>query len=396
MRLAAFVDQVFWFDGEYYSTDTAFINFILSFEQYFEKITLYARVSPEIKTDRYRITSPKVEVRPFPFYKDLYSLWKTAPWSIPKIYSILAQDASTWDIVWLCIPHPFDPLFIYLCKRHNKPFFMLVRQNLVELVRRRSPGIQRTVAVFITELLERRAQKLASKHVTFAVGNEMYKIYKKQDIYPVYEVACTLISKDNVISSADQKKYLGCNSSVDILCVSRLDPEKGIQYLIDAIHILVHRYNHNVVLNLVGRGRLELELKEQVKQLDLDKHVVFKGYITHGEELLNLFKSSSCFILPSLWEGLPQVLLEAMACGTPIIATDVGGIPNLLQNEKNGLLVKSADPDEIAKSVLKLITNESLYNEVIKNGLNTVLDYTLEVQRERMLNILREHNIYKN
>ena len=111
VKLAVFVDQVFWFDGERYSSDDAFTKFVIAFEPYFEKIVFCSRVSEERKTEKYVLNPDKAEVCALPFYQDVYTLWKSGLFIIPKTFRILAREIESFDLVWLCVPHPLAPDF---------------------------------------------------------------------------------------------------------------------------------------------------------------------------------------------------------------------------------------------------------------------------------------------
>jgi len=150
--------------------------------------------------------------------------------------------------------------------------------------------------------------------------------------------------------------------------LGRLDPEKRLEHLIDAVNILVKEQDnkHEFVLNIVGSGSDEDNLQQQSNRLGLEKNIHFHGYMTYGKELLDKYRDASIFILHSFSEDLPQVLIEAMACGAPVIATNVAGIPYLINDGLNGLLVESAQPRQISKAVLRIIENENLRESLIE------------------------------
>ncbi len=395
MKLAVFVDQVFWFDGERYSTDESFIKFVTAFEPYFEKIVLCGRVAEERKTEKYVLNPARTEVCALPFYQDIYTLWKGGPSVTLSTFSILAREVEGWDLVWLCVPHPLALPFIYFCRRKKKPFFMFVRENLVEQMKHRNRGPRKVAGVAVASLLDKWVQALARDHVTFTVGREMYQRFKR-DGRPVFEAAVPLISKKDIeLSLARRKQGRDEARQATLLSVGRLDPEKGLEYLIEAMQILVeeHGCRHQFVLHLVGSGPEEQPLRRQVHRLGLERYVHFHGYVTHGQELFERYRTASVFILHSFTEGIPQVLLEAMACGTPVVATKVGGIPYLITDHHDGLLVEPARPRQISEAVLRIIGDEILRGQLIENAFQTVLHYTLEAERDRVLTILRQFQL---
>jgi len=136
----------------------------------------------------------------------------------------------------------------------------------------------------------------------------------------------------------------------------RLTSQKGITYLLKAMPEIVRRCP-GVTLVVAGEGPLDDDLKSEASALGTGPNVRFVGPRLDVPELLKLF---DVYVLPSLWEGLPMVLLEAMAAGCPIVATDVGGVSAAIHTGVNGVLVAPEDPDAIADAVINLLKDENL------------------------------------
>lgn len=151
-----------------------------------------------------------------------------------------------------------------------------------------------------------------------------------------------------------------------IASVARLSPEKGLPFLIEALKITRHRLPQ-VELYLVGGGALETQLKAYARELEVQDIVHFLGAKPNIEAMTEVAKSS-LFVLPSLGEGLGIVLLEAQALGVPVIGTNVGGIPDVIENEKNGLLVPPSDAKAIAEAVARLLSDHALAKRLAKTA----------------------------
>lgn len=148
--------------------------------------------------------------------------------------------------------------------------------------------------------------------------------------------------------------------------VGRLSEEKSVKTLINAIAI-VARSHPDVKLSIVGTGPNESELKAQCNELNLNSNISFEGYKANSFESL---RNMDVFVLPSRTEGCPIVVLEAMAMGLPVIATNVGGNPELVIDGKTGYLVPVDSPESVAANIEKLISNRSLSRELGQNGKN--------------------------
>lgn len=143
----------------------------------------------------------------------------------------------------------------------------------------------------------------------------------------------------------------------EILFAATLYKEKGYLDLIDAF-AKIHKNHPEWKLLIAGNGNQEVGLK-RVEQLELLDKIIFLGWI-QGEEKDAIFRSSSIFCLPSYAEGFPMAILDAWAYGLPVITTPVGGIPDVVINEKNGLLVQPGDVNTLASKLNELMESESL------------------------------------
>ena len=146
------------------------------------------------------------------------------------------------------------------------------------------------------------------------------------------------------------------NDNFVIGLASRLDPVKGIKYLVEAIPEIIEKYSHIRFL-LIGRGTSEDELKEQCVTLGINDKVFFAGYQDNVDAWFNLM---DIFVLPSLAEYHSIGLLEAMRAGKAIVATNVGGNPESVEDEKETLLIPPADSTVIKNALIRLIEDKSL------------------------------------
>ncbi|NLG19202.1 MAG: glycosyltransferase family 4 protein [Fibrobacter sp.] len=146
--------------------------------------------------------------------------------------------------------------------------------------------------------------------------------------------------------------------------VGRLSEEKGIDVLLRAMKEVLKEVP-DADLTIVGTGPQEQELRGLSKMLGLSDKVIFTGYRSNSFEAL---REMDLFVLPSRTEGCPIVILEAMAMGLPVVATDVGGNPELLIDGKTGILVPSGDHARMAEAIIKLITGSEELRQMGQNG----------------------------
>ena len=147
--------------------------------------------------------------------------------------------------------------------------------------------------------------------------------------------------------------------------VAALVPHKGQRHLINAIP-LVLREEPDARFVIFGEGPLRSQLEHQIKSLHLEKHVVLPGF---RDDVLSCIKGFDLFVMSSETEGLGTSLLDAMAAGKPTIGTDVGGIPEAIDDRVSGLVVPPNDPASLARAIVKLLKDEALAKRMGQAGL---------------------------
>jgi glycosyltransferase involved in cell wall biosynthesis len=173
-----------------------------------------------------------------------------------------------------------------------------------------------------------------------------------------------------------------------VLYVGRLAPEKGVDILVRAIGIVTGQAA--VRLRVVGMGNQRDRLVKLVRTLGLEACVEFVGPVAWGDGLFGEMRGARCLVLPSLSEGYPRVILEALSQGTPVIASAVGGIPEAVNHGSVGLLVTPGDPEELADAILRLVNDATLWGRLAEDGLTFARSNSLEAEVSRLGSVLSE------
>lgn len=186
------------------------------------------------------------------------------------------------------------------------------------------------------------------------------------------------------------KKKFNINQNSQVIgTVGRFNEEKGQRYFIEAASEVIKVFP-NAVFLIVGTGQDEKLLKEMVSSLGLQQHIIFAGFV-HPEEIRNAYSIMDIFVLPSLTEALGLVLLEAMAMGIPAIATNVLGVPDIIEDRKTGYLVSRADASAISKAVISLLSDKAHAESMGKTGQDFVRE---EFSVRKFVNRIEE--VYNN
>ena len=201
--------------------------------------------------------------------------------------------------------------------------------------------------------LERMTSFMVDHYITVSESVKDYLVRKSR--IPLEKVSVIYngvnIKEHNSLKMPNQR-VIGAEDKV-VITVGRLHTQKGHSYLLQAI-AKVQKEISKVKVLVIGEGEEENNLKNLAKSLDLTDKIIFAGLRVDVEEIL---PEADLFVLPSLWEGMPNALLEAMALGIPVVATDVGGIPEVVIHEETGILIPPKDSDALASAMIDLLQN---------------------------------------
>jgi glycosyltransferase involved in cell wall biosynthesis len=201
------------------------------------------------------------------------------------------------------------------------------------------------------------------------------------------------IDSDKIVvihNGTDTNMFIPCEkekNSNQILWIGRFTPGKGVEYLIDAFGILEKEYP-DLKLLMIGKGPLKEDIEQQIQDLNLSKNIFIKEFVPNSE-LPEIYQNSDIFVLPSLNEGIPRTILEAMACGVPVICTE---LPQLVDVVKGcGLLVSLRDSQALAEGILRVISDRELSQKLGENGRKKVVEnYSWEDTVKRTINLYDE------
>jgi glycosyltransferase involved in cell wall biosynthesis len=180
------------------------------------------------------------------------------------------------------------------------------------------------------------------------------------------------------------KSSSGVRDSSLILYVGRLDYGKGLLDLIKSMKLVTKKIP-NARLVIVGKGPMLAQLMKAIVDLGVSKNVQLEGF-HRLDEVLNDYLHASIFVLPSHIEGLSTVILEAMACKIPIVATDVRGISEIVKSNQTGLTVPKKNPTALANAIVRLLENPDLSDRLSKNARRLIEEeFTWEKVTDRVV-----------
>jgi len=236
---------------------------------------------------------------------------------------------------------------------------------------------------FILNKFARRKYKF-----TILVNEKLSKIPQKFKIpYKIIQPGIKL-----ELYKPDKSKKRNDKGFLAIGFLGRITKEKGVFELLNAFYLL-NKNHENIKLKFAGNGKAEKLLRKKVRELGLGHNVSFYGEVTNPSWF---YKQIDIFILPSYTEGLPITILEAMASGVLIIASNVGGISEVIENNVNGILLEKVEPEQIAKIVDNIIKTPDLLKKISKNALNVSSRYNVSTTVHSFFQVINSQFISSN
>lgn len=259
--------------------------------------------------------------------------------AVPHLRRILTRDAPD---ICLVVDASNLPAMLLALPAHPRRPHLILREALSTWQRLQTRGpVMRHIKAIIHALGYRRCD-----HV-IALTQEMRRELVSQ--WGVQEVKISLIP--NGIAVPEMPMNVPDKGRRIVLCVSRLEDQKDISTLLKAFSIVRKTVDCDLVI--AGEGRLRSILGAQAKALGIADHVDFRGHVS---DTAPLYAKAEVVVLSSLWEGFPNVIIEALAQAIPVVATSTPGAVEILQGGDCGLLSKMADPDDLAAKLVQALS----------------------------------------
>lgn len=233
---------------------------------------------------------------------------------------------------------------------------------------------------FLKNLFKKSTLKKVQTIITVSENNQkiLQKLYPehKKKIKVIHNGIDTVWWQSQLLrfTDEDRKKikkqvFLANENTLIIISIAELHERKGLKYLIEAIPIVAKKYPETKLV-IIGEGKDRKNLENLIKKLKIENHVLLAG---KQKEIPKLLKSSDIFVLPSLREAFGLVILEAMITGIPAIGSKVGGIPEIVKNGENGLLVEPKNSEKLTYILTELIAQQKKRQKFASAGPKTVL-----------------------
>jgi glycosyltransferase involved in cell wall biosynthesis len=386
VRLGLYVDGPYRLvetaDGPRVAPDPAdfpFLTFACEVGGQFESLLLFGRARRVSHADTRLLLPAGVEMELLPHYDDLRRLGQVAKAALGTARGFWRGLARV-DVVWVFGPHPFSFLLVGLAALRGKRIVLGVRQDTLAYFSQRLPEQRWKPALLAVQAMEAGYRLLARLTKVTVVGSEIARHYGGERP-SMLSMTVSLARLEDVVRDPVKRDW---NGRIDLLTVGRIDSEKNPFLVVDTMAALERVRPGRYHLAWVGTGPLQEAVLRRAADLDISDRIELRGFVPFGPELLQQYRQAHAFVHVSLTEGLPAVVIEALASGTPVVGTDVGGVAAALEGGGAGLLVPPADPDALVAALLRITDDAELRGRLVARGLELARDRTLDVQTGRV------------
>ena len=387
MTLGILYHMPFWqtADGTLWEAEGSFARYVDSIAPYFDRVILSVPVFDTPPASGSRVRATNVTLAPLPYFPGPRQFYP----QLLSMRSRLREWVDQCDLIHLRVPSPAAIFAFRIAESRRKPIFLLVVGDYEALLPHLGyRGIKKLVFGQYVAFEEWALRYMTRRALTFANGASL-RAKHERDGARVHETKTSTLSLSDFSTRTDT-----CTGGrIRMLAVSRIDPRKGLRSLPSVVSGLTAA-GHDVTLDIVGPtigliGESERDaIAAEATRCSVADRVNLRGAVAL-DQLLPLYRDFDLFVLPTRpGEGIPRVLMEAMAGGLPIVTTDVSGISSLISNGENGLLVPEGSTDAMVAALRSLITTPSLRQRLIQNGYATARAHTLERQADEMMQIV--------
>lgn len=315
----------------------------------------------------------------------------------PSSFFILKRVLKEYkpDIVHLHVMHQVTPSVLFLLKKiptvmtlHGPETFLrnfvlwcvkpsYLKSNFYD---KKNLNMGGKLTYFYFNRIQKFVYKIGLKNVdAFIAPSKYIQKLSEADVSPILHLP-------NFI---ELRKFHELTNNYNLLFVGRLEKVKGVKFLIKAVSLIIKAFPQTT-LTIIGDGLDKTDLVNLTKDLHLEEAVQFIGWVKN-KDIDTYYEKASIVVIPSIWpENFPTVCNEAMSAGRPVIGTNVGGIPEMIEGGVNGYLVEPKNSEQIAEKVIKLFSEENVLQEWGKNARRKAEEFDIENYVEKLERIYRE------
>ena len=360
--------------------DAPFLSFATAVGRWFDEQLLFGRLERPGADDGLTLPADVgfVPLPPYPRSRRPGAL----------VRAVLGTCRAFWrgvgrvDVVWVFGPHPYAFLLTVLALARRRRVVLGVRQDTIGYFGgrlRRGRGVMPAVRALDAGF------RVAARVVPVTVVGPAIERHYGGPRPGVLNMTVSLMRAADVAAEPPARR----EGPVHLVTVGRIDREKNPLLLVEALAELERLRPGGYRLSWAGVGPMTEAVRQRAEQLGVAPRLQLLGFVPFGARLVELYRSADVFVHVSLTEGVPAVLVEALAAGAPVVATDVGGVASAIDGGRAGLLVPPDDLGALVSAILRMEQDAELRERSVRRGIELAREATLEVQAERVARFLR-------
>ncbi|XUX01106.1 MAG: glycosyltransferase family 4 protein [Dehalogenimonas sp.] len=319
---------------------------------------------------------PKISIQPIRYQigtNSLTQLWNQLKMQLQMSVAVIKSSGKT--DVWLLYGGDILILPMVFAKLMRKPAWLILAGNLESEIKLKKNPLN----------ILQRASRYACLHSANRIVLYSSLLIEEWNLRRFdRKIAITDVHYVNTTKFVPVKPF--SEREFDIGFVGRLSPEKGIMNFLRSLPFVIQR-GVNIKVLIVGGGPLEQAVVDWIESNQLGACVIFRRKVPH-ESIPGILNEMKICLLPSYTEGMPNVVLESMACGTPVVATPVGAIPDVVRHHDTGFIIKDNSPESIAQGINDALASEELARISIKAREQILNSFTFECAQSRLKKLL--------
>jgi len=327
-----------------------------------------------------------VRLRPLPFYRNTWELYfLKLPGIFGRMRNFFKRYAREWGAIILYGCGVVSQMAFLLSKAYGVPNFFWIGGDSIKSVQmnlRFSHSFKGLLKMLMTYENDLALKLLAGRATGLLVTGKDLQSHFQRLNFEVYHFTATGVRAADIEPDLPARRLQEKDHLFKILTVCSVRPNKALELVIEALPRL-HAEGIKAYYVIVGPQwdpAYASRLNNLIKEKNLEEHARLLGAIKHGPDLFRLYREADVFVLPSLTEGTPKVLPEAMAKGLPLVVTRVGGVAGLVDDGVQGFLVSPGHTGELTEALSKIAVDKDLRYRMGKKALERAEEFTIERQ----------------
>ena len=295
-----------------------------------------------------------------------------------QIFRLFRRLSERWDAVVIIDPDPMSHVAYFFARIMRKRCILYLRgDDTFEILGRNPEGGRGVLAGLWCRCIRFSIASMLRHCVGVVTGRALFERYRSLD--PILYYASAVSEAQLAQRQEVEKPFRTGKAPLRLLMVGYLAAYKGYDIAIEAVGLL-HKCEGSVHLDIIGTGPDECRLRALAGKAGVSAMVSFRGFVPYGRRLFDFYGKADVFLLMSRSEGTPKVVPEAFSFGLPVVASRVGGVPDMVKDRENGILLPLLTAEALSLALQRLIDSPETLGRLSEGAFRSARQYSVERQ----------------